>query len=125
MSKQYYVYIMTNKHNTTLYTGVTNNLIRRVKEHRDQKTDSFTKRYNLNKLVYYAIGEDAYSAISWEKKIKAGSRDDKIALINKTNPEWNDLWDDISGEHVTNDIDIPEEYKKVNKSLSLRGSPKS
>ncbi len=89
---QYFVYIMTNPSNTVLYTGVTNNLLRRVEEHKSgSNKDSFTKKYNVNKLVFYEAGEDAYSAISREKQLKAGSRKKKLDLINSMNPEWNDL----------------------------------
>ena len=67
MNDQYYIYIMTNKHNTVLYTGVTNNLIRRIYEHKEKLVSGFTKRYNINKLVYYEVFQDAYNAIAREK----------------------------------------------------------
>jgi putative endonuclease len=89
--RQYFVYIMTNAHNTVLYTGVTNNLYRRVLEHRSGKGGAFTKKYNVTKLVYYESGDDVNSAIFREKQIKAGSRQKKIDLINSLNPEWKDL----------------------------------
>ena len=92
MNKQYYVYIMTNYKNTVLYTGVTNALIRRVYEHKSKVSDGFTKRYNVNKLVYYEIAESAETAIMREKQIKGGSRKKKIDLINSMNPEWEDLY---------------------------------
>ena len=92
--RQYCVYIMTNVHNTTLYTGVTNNLQRRVLEHRDGKGSSFTKRYNLTKLVYFECGDNVDAAISREKQIKAGSRQKKIDLVNQMNPEWKDLYEE-------------------------------
>ena len=95
MSKQYYVYIMTNKNNTVLYTGVTNNLIRRVYEHKEKLTGGFTKKYNVNKLVYYEVFEDSYHAISREKQIKGGSRQKKINLINSMNEKWEDLYDKL------------------------------
>ena len=88
----YCVYIMTNKNNTVLYTGVTNNLLRRVSEHQERKSKSFTKRYNVNKLIYFEATDDIYAAIIREKQIKAGSRQKKIDLVNKLNPEWNDLF---------------------------------
>jgi len=94
-NKQYYVYIMTNKWNTTLYTGVTNDLKRRVYEHKMKMVNGFTKKYNLDKLVYYEIFFDSYNAIVREKQIKAGSRRKKIALINTMNPEWRDLYDKL------------------------------
>ena len=95
--RQYCVYIMTNAHNTTLYTGVTNNLQRRVLEHRDGKGSSFTKRYNLTKLVYFECGNSVDTAISREKQIKAGSRQKKIDLVNQMNPEWKDLYKEYFG----------------------------
>ena len=95
MNKQYYVYIMTNKNNTVLYTGITNNLIRRVYEHKEKTIAGFTKKYNCTKLVYYKILNDAYNAIAKEKQIKAGSRKKKIELIKSMNPDWKDLCDDL------------------------------
>jgi len=95
MSKQFYVYIMTNKNNRVLYTGITNDLKRRVYEHREKLVDGFTKKYNVSKLIYYEIFEDPENAILREKKIKAGSRQKKIDLINGTNREWNDLYEEI------------------------------
>lgn len=96
-SKQYFVYIMTNAHNTVLYTGVTNNLQRRVVEHRTGKGGTFTKKYNVNKLVYYEAGDDVSIVIMREKQIKAGSRQKKIDLINSINPEWKDLYKEFFG----------------------------
>lgn len=93
--KQYYVYILTNYTNTVLYTGVTNNLVRRVYEHKEHLVKGFTLKYNVNKLVYYEATEDVNSAISREKQIKAGSRQKKIDLINNFNPEWKDLYPKI------------------------------
>ena len=90
--KQYYVYIMTNKHNTVLYAGVTNDLKRRVYEHREKLIDGFTRKYNVTKLVYYDISEDIESAILEEKRIKGGSRIRKIRLIESANPGWKDLY---------------------------------
>lgn len=88
----YYVYIMTNKNNTVLYTGVTNNLQRRVWEHKNKVNPrSFTVRYNICKLVYYECFEDVNAAIAREKQIKAGSRARKIALIESMNKERKDL----------------------------------
>ena len=95
MNKQYYVYIMTNKNNTVIYTGVTNNLIQRVYEHKEKIIDGFTKKYNCTKLAYYEIFNDPYNAIAREKQIKAGSRKKKIGLINSMNPNWKDLYDDL------------------------------
>ena len=91
----YYVYIMTNKTKTVLYTGVTNDLYRRVSEHRNEiDKKSFTARYNVHRLVYYETTESSVSAITREKQIKAGSRKKKEELINAMNPEWNDLFEE-------------------------------
>jgi putative endonuclease len=84
---------MTNLRNTVLYTGVTNDLIRRVYEHKQKLVAGFTKKYNIVKLVYYEVFQDVENAISREKQIKAGSRKKKILLINSVNREWNDLYD--------------------------------
>ena len=86
---------MTNRNNTVIYTGVTNDLKRRVYEHKEKSIDGFTKKYNINKLVYFEITNDVYSAIQREKQIKAGSRKKKIDLINTKNNEWKDLYDEI------------------------------
>ena len=83
--------MMTNKNNTTLYTGVTNDLPRRVFEHKNKLAEGFTRKYNINKLVYYEIYEDIYEAITREKQIKGGSRAKKVQLIEEKNPSWNDL----------------------------------
>jgi putative endonuclease len=91
MQKQYFVYILTNKTNTVLYTGVTNNLARRLEEHLHALPSSFTGRYKVTKLVYFEETSDINSAIAREKQIKAGSRQKKVDLINSINPEWNDL----------------------------------
>jgi len=90
VSKQYYVYILTNK-SGTLYTGVTNNLVRRVFEHKNQMVDGFTKRYNLKYLVYYEATNDVHEAIAREKQIKGWLRAKKLQLINSVNPAWKDL----------------------------------
>lgn len=89
--KTFYVYILTNQHNNVLYTGVTNNLERRVSEHKQKLKAGFTTKYNINKLVYFEVFEQALPAIAREKQIKGGSRQDKIDLIIKMNPSWNDL----------------------------------
>lgn len=88
---QYYVYIMTNAYNTVLYTGITNDLHRRVLEHRSGKGSTFTSRYRVTRLVYFETVEDVRVAITREKQIKAGSRQKKLDLVNSMNPEWNDL----------------------------------
>jgi len=91
-----YVYIITNKNHTVLYTGVTNNLKRRIDEHRNKfNPSSFSARYNCNKLVYYNSFPYITSAIAEEKRIKGGNRKNKQKLILNMNPEWRDLWDDV------------------------------
>lgn len=95
MNKQYYVYIMSNDTNTITYTGVTNDLIRRVSEHKNKLVEGFTARYNINKLVYYETGEDIESAILREKQIKSWARKEKVALVNTTNPDWQDLYPEL------------------------------
>ena len=87
---QYYVYILSNK-SKTLYTGITNNLQRRVFEHKSKKIKGFTSRYNITRLVYYETTIDVKSAIAREKQIKGWVRKKKIALIESMNPEWRDL----------------------------------
>ena len=87
----YYVYILTNKSNKVLYTGVTNNLERRVYEHKHKLVPGFTEKYNVNKLVYYDLTNDINEAISREKQIKGWTRQKKIDLIETINPEWADL----------------------------------
>jgi len=96
ISKQYCVYIMTNAHNNVLYTGVTNNLARRVYEHKNGLGSKFVKKYNVHKLVYYEIGNDINAATAREKQIKGDSRKKKIDLINNMNPQWKDLYEEIS-----------------------------
>jgi len=95
MVKQYYVYIITNKLNKVLYTGVTNDLKRRIQEHKNKIIQGFTKRYNVDKLVYYEDTENIESAILREKQIKGGSRKDKIQLVNSMNPEWRELFEEL------------------------------
>jgi len=91
--KQYYVYIITNKYHTVLYTGVTGDLQRRIAGHKSGEGSVFSSRYRLNKLVYYETGNDIAAAILREKQIKGGSRQKKIELINSTNPNWEDLYE--------------------------------
>ncbi len=93
IEKHYYVYIMTNKWNTTLYTGVTNSLSKRVWDHKQKSVKGFTSKYNLNKLVHYEIFTNIAEAIAREKQIKGGSR--KKELIEKDNSKWRDLSDDL------------------------------
>ncbi len=91
----YCVYIMTNAYNTTLYTGVTNNLIRRVLEHKNGSGSKFTSKYRLTKLVYFETSDNIEAAILREKQIKAGSRQKKIDLVESINHEWRDLTEDL------------------------------
>lgn len=92
MERGGYVYIMTNKHHTTLYTGVTSELQVRINQHKSKEfPNSFTSKYNCDKLVYYCDFPTIEEAIAEEKRIKGGSRQDKIDLINKMNPKWEDL----------------------------------
>jgi len=87
-----YIYIITNRNHTVLYTGVTNDLFRRIAEHKERVSPkSFSSRYHCNKLVYYECFQSIVEAISREKQIKAGSRKKKIDLINSINPSWDDL----------------------------------
>ncbi|MHB8834394.1 MAG: GIY-YIG nuclease family protein [Candidatus Methylomirabilia bacterium] len=94
--KSYFVYILTNARHTVLYTGVTGDLRRRVCEHREKLTEGFTARYRVDKLVWYEVCEEPQGAIAREKQIKAGSRANKLALVDGCNPEWRDLWEDIA-----------------------------
>jgi putative endonuclease len=89
--KNYFVYILANKRNGTLYIGVTNDLVRRMYEHQNSLVDGFTKKYNIKILVYYEMSENILSAIEREKNLKKWNRQWKIDLIEKENPEWNDL----------------------------------
>ncbi len=96
MERGGYTYIMTNKNNTTLYIGVTSSLRSRIYEHKEKKyPNSFTARYNLSKLVYYEKYNTIEEAISREKQLKAGSRKNKINLIQKLNPFWHDLYEEV------------------------------
>ncbi|MBW1965658.1 MAG: GIY-YIG nuclease family protein [Deltaproteobacteria bacterium] len=91
----YFVYILTNRNNTTLYTGVTNNLYLRVKQHKSGKGGKFTSKYRITKLVYYEVFENIYDAINREKQIKGGSRQKKIDLVNEDNPAWIHLFSEL------------------------------
>lgn len=86
---------MTNNNNTVLYTGVTNDLNRRVFEHKNKLLEGFTKRYNIDKLIFYEVYDDINNAIAREKQIKSGSRVKKIKLIEEMNDIWKDLFDEI------------------------------
>jgi putative endonuclease len=95
MEHRYFVYILTNRYHTVLYTGVTSDLVQRVSQHRKKTTAGFTSRYNIDKLVFYEETSDVRATIAREKQIKGGSRSRKIALIEGMNPEWRDLFDDL------------------------------
>ncbi len=92
----FYVYILTNRNNTVMYVGMTNNIERRMFEHKNKLTDGFTKKYNLTKLVYFEQGTDVHAALEREKEIKKWRREKKNELVMSMNPEWKDLsleWD--------------------------------
>ncbi|RKY76174.1 GIY-YIG nuclease family protein [candidate division KSB1 bacterium] len=91
----YYVYILASKRNGTLYIGVTNNLARRVYEHKENEVSGFTSKYNVHKLVYFEESFDITSAINREKQLKKWKRKWKLELIEKYNPNWKDLYEDI------------------------------
>jgi len=93
--QQSYVYLMMNKANTVIYTGITSNLQKRVYEHKEKIIEGFTKKYNVNKLVYYEVFDDIENTILREKQVKAGSRKKKIDLIKSMNPDFRDLYDDL------------------------------
>ncbi len=95
MTRQYYVYILTNPRRTALYTGVTNDLARRIWEHRSGRGGGFSAKYHCTHLVLYEVFRDSYNAIAREKQIKAGSRRRKVQLIERINPEWRDLSADL------------------------------
>jgi putative endonuclease len=94
--KRGYIYIMTNKRNGTLYVGVTSNLLKRIFEHREKIVEGFSKKYNLDKLVYYEVAQSIDVAIQREKQIKNWTRKWKLNLIEKKNPYWDDLYDQIN-----------------------------
>ena len=92
---QYYVYILTNWNNKVIYTGVTNNLERRIFEHKNGVVDGFTKKYNVHKLVWFDYTNDIRAALETEKQIKGWTRAKKNALVEKSNPSWRDLSEDF------------------------------
>ena len=95
MDKQGYIYIITNRYNSTLYIGITSNLIKRIWEHKNKVVDGFSKKYNLDKLVYYEDCGNIESAISREKFLKGKKRDFKNSLIESINKDWIDLYNEI------------------------------
>jgi putative endonuclease len=95
--RQYYVYILASKRNGTLYVGVTNNLIKRIWEHKNNLIDGFSKKYNIHSLVYFETTTDILIAISREKQMKRWNRKWKIKLIEANNPPWEDLYNQLIG----------------------------
>ena len=93
--KRYFVYMLSSKPNGTLYVGITNDIIKRVWEHKNKFVEGFTKKYNINTLVYFEEHDDPASAILREKRLKSWKRNWKIKLIEETNPEWRDLYNQI------------------------------
>jgi len=93
--KYYYVYILSNKYNNVLYVGITNDLIRRVYEHKNKLIEGFAEKYNVDKLVYYELFNDPINAITRKKQLKGYSRKKKVELINSFNPEWKDLYESL------------------------------
>ena len=97
MEKESYVYILTNYEQTTLYVGVTNNLVGRTFIHKEKFNKGFSQKYNLTRLVYYEVFSEITQAIAREKQLKGGSRQKKLDLINNFNPNWDDLYEKIIG----------------------------
>lgn len=93
--KSYFVYIVTNKREGVLYIGVTGDILRRIKEHKEHQTKGFTDKYNLTNLVYFEETTEIEAALAREKQLKIWHRDWKINLVNKFNPEWKDLYEEI------------------------------
>ena len=93
--KQYYVYIIASQKNGTIYIGITNDLIRRIYEHKNELVDGFTKKYKIKNLVYYEIFENIENAILREKQLKVWTRKKKLSLFEKQNPNWEDLYTDL------------------------------
>jgi putative endonuclease len=101
LTKSYYIYILASERNGTLYIGVTNDLLRRVYEHRNDLVEGFTKKYQVHRLVYYEQADDIYGAIQREKQLKAWKRQWKMRLIDEMNPEWEDLYEKLAGQSET------------------------
>ena len=97
MEKDFYVYMLANQKNGTIYKGMTSNLIKRIWEHREANGSQFTSAYNIKKLVWYKQCGNWEDAVKWEKKLRWYKRQWKINLIEEINPEWNDLWLQING----------------------------
>src|SRR4030095_7603321 len=114
----YWVYILTNKHSTTLYIGMTNNIVRRLYQHRYGEVNGFTKRYHLSRLVWLEHFRNVCNAIACEKNLKGGRRSRKVALIEKSNPRWLDLSADW--EQQPKFYDRPWEPEEMIRDSSLR-----
>ena len=95
MDRYSYVYLLTNKNNSVIYTGVTTGLIKRINQHKNKQTPGFSSKYHLDKLVYFEVFESVIEAIKREKQIKAGSRKNKLDLIKTTNPKFEDLYEKL------------------------------
>jgi putative endonuclease len=93
--RQYFVYIIASKRNGTIYIGVTNNLLKRIEQHKDNLVEGFTNKYNVHNLVYYEIYRNIGDAIAREKRMKKWIRSWKLKLIEKSNPDWKDLYDSL------------------------------
>ena len=98
MGRTYFVYIVTNRKNGAVYVGVTNDLVRRTYEHRNGLIEGFSKDHNCKRLVWYEVHEDITEAITREKRIKDWHRDWKLRMISEANPNWRDLWWEITGQ---------------------------
>jgi putative endonuclease len=125
MRNTYYVYILTNRWHTVFYVGVTNDLIRRTHEHRTGLVEGFTKRYNICKLVYFEDTSDVNAALHREKLIKKWKREFKFDAIHRMNPEWNDLYEEMTGTvspgHVASSCHAPHPAALVGASPSTYG----
>ena len=95
MDKDYYVYVLASQRNGTLYVGITSNLIKRIWEHKNKAIEGFTQKYNVDKLVYFEQYRDPKNAIKREKRLKKYNRQWKLELIEKENPEWRDLYNEL------------------------------
>lgn len=93
--KNGYVYILANESNSTVYVGVTSDLVKRVYEHKNKLVEGFTSKYNIGKLVYFEVSDSVETAIEREKQVKKWRREKKDALVNKNNPDWRDLYTEI------------------------------
>jgi len=94
--KQYFVYILCNGRISVNYTGVTDDLVRRIYEHKNKLTDGFTKRYNVDRLIYFEAYDDVHAALNRKKEIKSWRKDKKMRLVRDSNPDFRDLYEDIT-----------------------------